>query len=114
MKKNMFHDLPEISMGGQVTRKLLAYQQGENGYTVNCLKAKAGEGAPLHSHPHLQVVYMLEGEGVFHVGDETTTMKAGDVVQVDSNVPHTFDSFTKDSIWLEFFTPEREDFMPGK
>lgn len=114
MKINVCKDLPEISMGGNVTRKLLAYQEGENGYTVNYLKAKAGDTAPLHSHPHLQVVYMMEGEGVFHVGEETMTLTPGDVVQIDSNVPHTFDSFSKDSIWLEFFTPVREDFLPGK
>lgn len=114
MKTNVYKDYPVFSMGGNVTRRLLACCQGENGYTLNYLTAKAGDSAPLHSHPHLQVVYMLEGEGIFHVGDETMTITAGDVVEIDSNVPHTFDSFSKDSRWLEFFTPVREDFLPGK
>lgn len=113
MKTNLFKDYPTFHMGPTVTRRLVACEQGENGYTINYMSAKAGNGAPLHSHPHLQVVYVLSGEGVFHVGDETMTIRTGDVVQIDSNVPHTFDSFATDMVWLEFFTPVREDFLPG-
>ena len=95
-----------------VTRKLLAYQPGENGYTVNLMSARAGAGAPAHSHPHLQVVYVLSGKGDFFCDGEEKTLGAGDVVQIDANLPHTFNSFAEDTVWLEFFTPERLDFKP--
>lgn len=112
MKYNLFHSLPESAMTPTVSRKLLAYQEGENGYTVNLMKAAAGSSAPAHSHPHLQVVYILSGKGDFLCGEEIQTVTAGDTIQIDSNVPHTFDSFAEDTVWLEFFTPVREDFRP--
>lgn len=99
-------------MTPSVTRKLLAYQSGENGYTVNLMSARAGAGAPTHSHPHLQVVYVLSGKGVFFCDGEEKTVVAGDVIQIDANLPHTFNSFAEDTVWLEFFTPERLDFKP--
>ncbi|MCQ2437546.1 MAG: cupin domain-containing protein [Clostridia bacterium] len=112
MKINACIDFPAVAMGPTVSRKLLAYEQGENGYTINLMSAKAGAGAPPHAHPHLQAVYIISGEGTFRVGDETKVIKAGDMVQIDGNVPHTFDDFAQDTTWLEFFTPVREDYIP--
>lgn len=116
MKYNPFASLPAVNMTPVITRKLLAYQPGESeaaGYTVNLMQAKAGAAAPPHSHPHLQVVYMLSGRGDFLCGEETQTLRPGDVIQIDANVPHTFATIDEDSSWLEFFTPEREDYKPN-
>lgn len=112
MQYNPFDSLPEVHMTPVVTRKLLAYQEGEQGYTITLMKAKAGATAPLHSHPHQQVVYVLSGKGDFHCGDDIQTVKPGDVIQIGSDVPHTFDSFAEDTVWMEFFTPERLDYKP--
>ena len=112
MKYNSFKHLDDYVMGPTIKRELLGYQEGENGYTVNRLYAPKGPGAAPHSHPHLQFIYMLKGKGDFLVGDEVVTVNPGDTIQIDSNVPHTFVSFAEDSEWLEFFTPEREDFKP--
>ena len=96
MKLNPCKNVPAAQMGPAVTRQLLAY----------C------EAAPAHSHPHLQVVYMIKGKGVFLCGEEEQMIQAGDTVQIDANVPHTFTSIEEDAEWLEFFTPVREDFLP--
>ena len=112
--KNRFEALPAVAMTPTATRKLLAYETGENGYTLNYMQAKAGTQAPLHSHPHLQVNYMLSGKGVFRAGDERIPLAPGDVLEIGANVPHTFDSVEEDAVWLEFFTPAREDFAPTK
>ena len=50
--------------------------------------------------------------GVFLCGEEEQMLQAGDTVQIDANVPHTFTSIEEDAEWLEFFTPVREDFLP--
>jgi quercetin dioxygenase-like cupin family protein len=55
---------------------------------------------------------MLSGKGDFRCGDEVSTITAGDLIQIDSNVPHTFDAVYEDAQWLEFFTPNREDYKP--
>lgn len=112
MKYNMFQNLAAQAMTPQVSRKLLAYQEGEGGYTLNLMQATAGAKAPAHSHPHQQVVYIISGKGDFLCGEEVQTLSAGDVVQIEANVPHTFVSVAEDAVWLEFFTPAREDYKP--
>jgi len=114
MKYNQFKDIPLYPMGKTVKRELLAYQEGENGYTVNRLLAPIGAGAPLHSHPHLQFNYMIRGCGEFQLGEQVIIMHSGDTLQIDADVPHTFNSFSEETEWLEFFTPVREDFNPDK
>jgi len=112
MKKNAYSALEPIAMGPTVTRKLLAYEAGEKGYTVNFMTAKAGTSAPLHSHPHVQIVYMLTGSMDFQCGEEVEKLVPGDVVEIPGDVPHTSNQVHEDSTWLEFFVPEREDFKP--
>ena len=74
MQYNIFQNLPAQAMTPEVSRKLLAYQEGEGGYTVNLMQAKAGAQAPAHSHPHQQVVYIISGRGDFLCGQETQTL----------------------------------------
>lgn len=112
MKFNPYGGLPAQNMTPAVSRRLLAYHEGEGGYTLNLMQAKAGATAPAHSHPHRQVVYLIAGKGDFRCGDEVRTMLPGDVIMIDPDIPHTFDSFAEDTTWLEFFTPAREDYRP--
>ncbi len=112
MKKNIFGGLAPVNMSPEVSRKLIAYQSGENGYTINYMEARRGASAPPHSHPHLQAVYILSGSGVFLCGGEEIPMESGDILQIGPNVPHTWKEVFEETKWLEFFTPEREDFKP--
>ncbi|HCA34158.1 MAG TPA: hypothetical protein DEP00_03550 [Lachnospiraceae bacterium] len=116
MKYNLYADQPWLPMdpNGHANRHLLAFDDGENGYTLNYLKADPKCAANIHKHPHKQFVYILKGSGNFQCGDEFKTLKAGDTVQIDSNVMHGFVSFDENCEWLEFFTPHREDFAPEK
>ena len=100
--------LPEPA-GPGVTRRVLAYNKG-----LMCVENTFEKGAvgALHSHPHTQVDYLLEGEIDMQVGDEVRRMHAGDIVQVPGNVPHAFCRVYRDTRWLEFFTPAREDILP--
>lgn len=112
MMFNPYKDLDEYKMGPMVTRNLLAFDDDEKGYTLNKLSAKKGAEGPMHSHPHKQVVYVLEGSGLFSADGNDFDIKAGDVVEIGSNEPHTFLMFYEDTQWLEFFTPQRDDFRP--
>ena len=112
MKVNPYQDLPAVFGPPGISRRLLAYQAGDNGYTVTDMHAEKGTPTTPHSHPHLQVVYVLSGRGTIRCGEETFTLTAGDILQIPSNVPHEWPDFAEDTHWLEFFTPEREDFKP--
>jgi quercetin dioxygenase-like cupin family protein len=56
-------------------------------YIVN---AKPGEGPPLHTHPYVEVIFMLEGRATVTIGDQTREAKAGDIAVIPANTPHRF------------------------
>jgi len=57
-------------------------------FVINYLKPGMGPG--LHRHPYPEVFVTLEGEAIYTVGDETFTVKAGQIVIAPANVPHKF------------------------
>ncbi len=109
MQLNPYQDLPWEQLMPTARRKLLC---SDKDYMFVLMECKAGTAQPLHSHPHTQVDYLLEGEIDMQVGDEVRRMHAGDIVQVPGNVPHAFCRVYRDTRWLEFFTPAREDILP--
>src|SRR5213082_583400 len=56
-------------------------------YIVN---AEPGKGPPLHTHPYVDVIFMLEGRATVRVDDEQREAKAGEIVVVPANTPHRF------------------------
>jgi len=56
-------------------------------YIVN---AKPGQGPPLHTHPYVEVIFMLEGRAAVTVGDEQREAIAGDIAVIPANTPHRF------------------------
>ena len=54
------------------------------------VKAKPGQGPPLHTHPYVEVIFMVEGQASVTVRDQTRTVKAGDIAVVPANTPHRF------------------------
>jgi quercetin dioxygenase-like cupin family protein len=54
------------------------------------VKAKPGQGPPLHTHPYVEVAFTLEGRARITVGTETREVKAGGLVVIPANTPHRF------------------------
>jgi mannose-6-phosphate isomerase-like protein (cupin superfamily) len=48
--------------------------------------------APDHYHRYDEVVFVLEGEGSFHVGDETGPLRAGSCVHLPSGLVHCLEN----------------------
>jgi quercetin dioxygenase-like cupin family protein len=69
------------------------------------------EGAPLqeHSHPHEQIVNMLEGTYELIVAGQPQVLNAGDVLAIPGNVPHSGRAHTACRI-LDVFSPVREEY----
>ena len=69
-----------------------------------------GSGLPAHSHPHEQVVNLLEGSFELTVNGESRVLVPGsDVVVVPPNAPHSGKALTPCRI-LDVFHPVREDY----
>jgi len=48
--------------------------------------------APLHSHTYDEVVYVIEGEGVLHVGDDRVPIGAGSCIHLPPHVVHCLEN----------------------
>lgn len=80
-----------------------------DGYTVAYMHSVSGDGGGLHSHPHAQFIYVIKGVGAFQVGETIVETTANQGVRVEPGIPHGVYRVDEEMIWLEFFTPERED-----
>jgi mannose-6-phosphate isomerase-like protein (cupin superfamily) len=64
-----------------------------------------------HTHPHEQVAYIVEGELLFFLGDETQRLKTGDMVAVPSEIPHCIQLISPIVRLIDAFTPIRHEFL---
>ena len=70
------------------------------------------EPDPLHSHPHEQIAYVADGEGLFICEDaEPQRLQAGDVYAIPPNKRHTIQLLSKRARLVDTFHPIREDFI---
>lgn len=81
--------------------------------TIAFVEVEEGAQLPEHAHPHEQVSNMLEGEFEFVLGGKIFLVKAGESLEIPSNVPHSGKALTKCLI-LDVFQPVREDFRSGE
>ncbi len=98
-------NLETVSEG--VKRKILAYGDELMAVEVHFEKDAVG---PLHSHPHTQLSYVLEGEFEFEIDGIKRVVKQGDTLYKLPNLVHGC-KCTKKGILLDVFTPHREDFI---
>ncbi len=71
----------------------------------------AGITAPVHSHPHEQIGYVVSGDiDLMMEGKETTRLTAGCSYYVAPNVRHGIITRAP-TVLIDCFTPIREDFL---
>jgi len=94
-------------LGEGISRKVLAYHN--NLMVVEVYFEKGAVGA-LHSHPHEQITYILEGAFEFNINGEKKVVRAGDTTFKEPNIEHGAVCLEKGKL-LDIFTPMREDFV---
>jgi quercetin dioxygenase-like cupin family protein len=77
--------------------------------TFGCVTLEAGVVAPIHSHPHEQWTYVLEGEIEFTLNGETQLLLPGMGAFIASNILHGAKSVTACKV-IDVFTTVREDY----
>ena len=97
---------PEVTETG-VVRAIKGYIKD---LMVVELDWKQGQTGAVHTHPHCQCGYIIEGTFEATVGEETQILHAGDCFYAESNEPHGLTALT-DGKMLDIFTPMREDFV---
>ena len=100
-------DIKLTELGGGVSRKVLAYD--ENLMSVEVRFEKGAIGA-MHTHPHTQISYVLEGKFEATIDGEVRIIAKGDTYITKPNAPHGVVCLEAGTL-LDIFTPMREDFI---
>lgn len=59
-------------------------------FSASIVKARPGQGPPLHKHPCVEVAFTIEGCATITVGDEEREVQAGGIVVIPAGTPHRF------------------------
>src|SRR3954451_19868558 len=59
-------------------------------FSAYIVTAKPGQGPSLHTHPYVEVAFILEGAATMTVGDETRKATAGGIVVIPAETPPRF------------------------
>ena len=76
---------------------------------------KKGCQVPRHLHENEQATYVLEGAMLFKLGpngEEERLLKAGEVLMIPKNLPHSALA-VEDTVSLDVFSPPRQDWIDG-
>jgi quercetin dioxygenase-like cupin family protein len=103
-------DAPLEDLGGGIKRKILAYHES---LMVVEVHFEAGAVGAVHSHPHEQITYILDGEFEFNIDGDKQVLTAGDTTFKEANIPHGAVCLKAGRL-LDIFTPYREDFVQKK
>ncbi len=65
---------------------------------------------PIHTHPHEQVGYVVEGRVIMNIDGVKTELTKGDSYCAPSNLPHGALTLAP-TVIVDTFTPPREDYQ---
>jgi len=99
-------DEPIVQLAGGVETHILA---GKN-MTLSFATLAPQTYAPVHSHPHEQMMIIVKGEMDAIVDGKYYRVKPGNVVPIPGHVPHGAQTLEETVEVIEVFSPARKDF----
>lgn len=78
---------------------------------LNMVTIEPGAVVPIHSHENEQAGYVLRGELILTIADETRSLFPGDCYVAPANVPHGATAGSEGCEVLDVFTPPRPDYI---
>ncbi len=85
------------------------------GCTVVLNAIEPGNQPKPHSHPHEQIVCILQGEGDFTVDSKAFKLTSGSLLAIPPNVEHFIRVVGHDTCMnLDIFVPRRGDYVQSK
>lgn len=101
------NDLPGVAVREGVVRRAVS---GE-GATLAWTTLEPGHMPRPHSHPNEQIVVILGGRAVFHVGDAEVPVERDDVLVIPGGVEHYAEVVGDEPVVdLSIFTPRRDEY----
>jgi quercetin dioxygenase-like cupin family protein len=99
-------EVTPVEMLPGVYRRTLSY--GDKAMIVH-FTIEQGAAVPVHSHPHDQLSFVVEGELEFTLAGEKFTLRAGDSLLSPGNVEHGAKAIRR-TVITDTFAPPREDY----
>ncbi len=99
-------DVEPVEMVPGVWRRTLAW-----GERLMVIQTTLEEEAvvPVHSHPHEQITYVIEGKLSMQVEGQSCVLQAGDSLLFPSNVEHGATALQR-TLVIDTFSPPREEY----
>jgi len=104
-------DVEKVEVMKGVTRYILL--SGEK-LMVVYYEIEPGVIFPEHSHPHEQMGYIIKGKAEYKAGGKVKIAEAGAAYYFPSNEKHQITTLDEKSVFLDIFSPPREDFLVKK
>jgi len=113
----------EVASGDFVTIEVLTHHANDDAsrmitgdrMMITHVYLKKGCLVPRHQHMNEQITYILEGALRFRLGangDEQVDVRAGEVLHIPSNLPHSAEAL-EDTLDVDVFDPPRQDWLDG-
>jgi quercetin dioxygenase-like cupin family protein len=101
-------DMPTEHLNPLLDRQFVA---GEKSMLARLI-LRAGCVVPLHSHENEQITYILQGALKFSLPKGEVIVRAGEILVIPGNVPHSAEAL-EDTVDLDVFCPPRADWISG-
>jgi quercetin dioxygenase-like cupin family protein len=110
-KKAELQHIPWSAVAVEALNPLLGrhFVVGQN-IMLSRVLLKKGCIVPEHSHHNEQISYVVEGALKFGIDGKEIVVKAGEVLLIPSNMPHSAEAL-EDSVSLDIFDPPRADWI---
>lgn len=107
--RHRWEEIPVEDVADGVRRRII----NGNRMMLTHLYLRKGTVVPKHSHENEQLTYVLEGALRFWVGEdgsEVFDVRAGEVLHIPSNVPHSIEAL-EETLDVDIFSPPRQDWL---
>ena len=103
-----WNDIAREQMNHLITRQMFHADR----ITMSRLELRQGASVPMHSHPNEQISMIIAGALQFEVGRTQVVVRAGEMLQIPGDVPHSVLAI-EDAVAIDIFSPVREDWIRG-
>ncbi len=108
VRHESFSEIPVEHLNPLIERQLVSAEKA----MLARLLLRKGCVVPMHQHENEQITYILAGALKFSIENREVVVRAGEVLVIPSNVPHSAEAL-EDTIDLDIFTPPRQDWLDG-
>jgi quercetin dioxygenase-like cupin family protein len=101
----------KVAAGTRTYRQVLISPDEAPHFSMRRFVIDPGGEIPNHTNTVEHEQYILKGKAKVGIGDETYTVKTGDVVFIPANVPHWYKAIGEEPFVFLCMIPNKEDVM---